>query len=150
MQVRPLEADDEQLRNLLIQVALEWERRFSVAPRITADIAEYDAAKLVNTSLRIGVGRKSEDTAVTKGCDFCIGAERYQVKCNRPSGKPGSTVTLVGKVSNFDWDRLIWILYDRRYVIQEAWMFKVDQYKRLFELKKRLCPQDMRKGLRLR
>jgi hypothetical protein len=49
---------------------LEWEKRFAIAPRITADIAEYDAAKLVGTSLRIGKGRKVTDTAVMKGIDF--------------------------------------------------------------------------------
>ncbi len=110
MQVRPSEIDDNQLRDLLVQVALEWEKRFAVAPRITCDIAEYDAAKLVNTSLRIGLGRKTDDTAVTRGCDFCVGSERYQVKSNRPSGKVGSFVTRVGKAQNFDWDKLIWIL----------------------------------------
>ena len=30
-----------------------WERRFVVAPRITTDVAEYDAAKLSGTSLRV-------------------------------------------------------------------------------------------------
>jgi hypothetical protein len=150
MQGRPQEIDDNQLRDLLVQVALEWEKRFAVAPRITCDIAEYDAAKLVNTSLRIGLGRKKADTAVTKGCDFCVGNERYQVKSNRPSGKVGSFVTLVGKAQNFDWDKLIWILYDRNYKLEEAWMFEVNRYRDLFEAKKRLSPQDMRKGTRLR
>ncbi|MGD6807220.1 MAG: hypothetical protein ACQCN4_09720 [Candidatus Bathyarchaeia archaeon] len=150
MQVRPSEIDDNQLRDLLVQVALEWEKRFAVAPRITCDIAEYDAAKLVNTSLRIGLGRKTEDTAVTRGCDFCVGSERYQVKSNRPSGKVGSFVTRVGKAQNFDWDKLIWILYDRTYKIQEAWLFEVGRYRELFEFKNRLSPQDMRKGTRLR
>jgi len=141
--------EDEELRDLLIDVALEWEKRFAVAPRITADIAEYDAAKLVGTSLRIGKGRKETDTAVMKGCDFCKNKEKYQVKSNRPSGKPGSPVTLVGKASNFDWDKLVWILYDREYNIEEAWEFTNDQYRRLFELKNRISPQDMRKGSKL-
>ena len=52
---------------------------------------------------RRGVGR----TAVTRGCDFILNELRYQVKANRPSGKRGSFVTLVGKASNYDWDRLI-------------------------------------------
>ena len=71
------------------------------------------------------------------------------MKSNRPSGKPGSPVTLVGKAQNYDWDKLIWILYDRVYNIQEAWMFKAEQYRLLFENKNRLSPQDMRKGERL-
>jgi hypothetical protein len=141
--------EDDELRNLLVNVALEWEKRFAVAPRITADIAEYDAAKLVGTNLRIGKGRRGSDTAVMRGIDFLKNNERYQVKSNRPSGKPGSRVTLVGKASNFDWDRLIWILYNREYNIEEAWEFRSEQYKRLFEFKKRLSPKDMRKGSRI-
>jgi hypothetical protein len=143
------EFDDNKLRDLLVKTTLEWERRFAVAPRITADIAEYDAAKLVGANLRIGSGRNKSDTAVTKGFDFWKNQERYQVKSNRPSGKPGSPVTLVGKASNFDWDKLVWVLYDREYKIQEAWLFTVDQYKKMFSQKNRLSPQDMRKGLRI-
>jgi len=141
--------EDDQLRDLLAQIALEWEKRFAVAPHITADIAEYDAAKLVGTSIRIGKGRTSTDTAVIKGMDFLNKGERCQVKSNRPSGKPGSPVTLVGKASNYDWDKLIWILYNREYKIEEAWQFKRDHYKKCFELKNRLSPQDMRKGSKL-
>ncbi len=37
--------EDDKLRDLLVQISLEWERRFAVAPQITASIAEYDAAK---------------------------------------------------------------------------------------------------------
>lgn len=140
---------DNQLRDLLVQVSLEWERRFAVAPHITSTLAEYDAAKLVGTSLRIGKGRKAGDTAVTKGVDFRKDDVRYQVKSNRPSGKPGSRVTLVGKSKNYDWDRLIWILYDREYNVEEAWEFPRSLYKKLFEEKKRLSPEDMRKGNRV-
>ena len=96
---------DDQLRSLLIQTALEWERRFAVAPRITCDIAEFDAAILVGTSLKIGNGRQTTDTAVTKGFDFLKNGERYQVKSDRLSGKPGSPVTLVGKAQNYDWEQ---------------------------------------------
>ena len=143
------ELEDTQLRNLLVKVSLEWEKRFAVAPRITADIAEYDAARLIGTSLRIGKGRKESDTAVMKGVDFWKGEQRYQVKSNRPSGKPGSKVTLVGKSSNFDWDKLVWILYDREYNIKEAWEFARDEYRKLFESKNRISPEDMRLGSRL-
>ena len=140
---------DDQLRDLLVQISLEWERRFSVAPRITDAIAEYDAAKLAGTSLRIGKGRRESDTAVTKGVDFRKGDILYQVKSNRPSGKPGSRVTLVGKATSFDWHRLVWILYDREYSIKEAWEFPRTKYRKLFESKKRLSPDDMRKGIKL-
>jgi hypothetical protein len=141
--------EDDQLRNLLVKVSLEWELRFAVAPRITSDVAEYDAAKLVGSSLRVGKGRSESDTAVTKGVDFWKVKEAYQVKSNRPSGKPGSTVTLVGKATSFDWDKLVWVLYDREYNIEEAWEFTRDEYKRLFESEKRISPEDMRKGKRL-
>ena len=140
---------DERLRNLLVEVALEWERRFAIAPRITDAIGEYDAAKLVGTSIRIGMGRDRGDTAVKKGFDFKKEDTLYQVKSNRPSGKLGSTVTLVGKAKNFDWNRLIWILYDSQYDIVEAYQFANNEYKRLFEKKKRLSPDDMRKGDKL-
>ena len=100
MTLQNLTHDD--LRNLLVGVSLEWEKRFSVAPGITSTIAEYDAAKLKETTLEIGKGRDASDTAVTKGVDFRKGILRYQVKSNRPSGKPGSPVTLVGKASNYN------------------------------------------------
>jgi hypothetical protein len=93
---------DGKLRDLLIQVALEWEKRFAIAPRITCDIAEFDAAMLASTNLRVGKGRQLTDTAVKRGCDFLKDGKKYQVKSNRPSGKPGSPVTLVGKAQNFE------------------------------------------------
>ena len=65
--------------------------------------------------------KREKRSAVTKGYDFTHNGCRYQVKANRPSGKPGSPVTWVSKVNNYDWDKLIWILYDRNYVVQEAW-----------------------------
>src|SRR6266550_6085940 len=89
-------------------------------------------------------------TAVTRGCDFILNGLRYQVKANRPSGKPGSFVTLVGKASNYEWDRLIWILYDRYFVIQEAWEWEVDKYRSEFHDRNRLAPANMRNGKRLR
>ena len=141
--------EDDQLRDLLVQISLEWERRFAVAPQITASIAEYDAAKLVGTNLRIGKGREESDTAVTKGVDFRKGDIFYQVKSNRPSGKPGSKVTLVGRARSFDWHKLVWILYGREYNIEEAWEFTRKRYRKLFESKKRISPDDMRKGTKL-
>ena len=77
MRIDVSQLEDDQLRDLLVQVSLEWERRFAVAPQITASIAEYDAAKLVGTSLRVGEGRRESDTAVTKGVDFRKGNVSY-------------------------------------------------------------------------
>ena len=138
------------LRDRLVAIALEWEGTFGVAPSITSTLSEYDAACLIgHTNESYGkacIGR----TAVTRGCDFICNGLRYQVKANRPSGKPGSFVTLVSKASNYEWDRLIWILYDRYFVIQEAWQWEVSQYREAFHVRNRLAPVDMRKGKRLR
>ena len=150
MRINVVDLTQDELRDLLVGVSLEWERRFSVAPGITSAIAEYDAAKLKETSLEIGKGRDASYTAVTKGVDFQNGNVRYQVKSNRPSGKPGSPVTLVSKASNYNWDKLIWTLYDRVYNLKEAWEFSRDDYCERFDRKKRISPDDMRLGLRLK
>lgn len=85
-------------------------------------------------------------TSVQKGYDFKCGGLRYQVKGNRPSGKRGSVVTLVPKAKNYDWDYLIWILYDPRFVIQEAWQWDVEAYRNAFHEVKRLSPLHHRTG----
>lgn len=139
-------ATDRSVRDALVTIALEWERRFGVAPSITSALSEYDAAILVGHSddsfSTDCVGR----TAVTRGTDFTYNGIRYQVKANRPSGKPGSFVTLVARCSNFEWDRLLWLLYDRHYVLQEVWEWEVASYRAAFEMKTRLSPADMRRG----
>jgi hypothetical protein len=141
--------DESSLRSQLISATLEWERRFGVAPSITSALSEFDAARLVghtDDSFSLDcVGR----TAVTRGCDFRYDGLRYQVKANRPSGKPGSFVTLVSKASNYDWDRLVWMLYDSQYVLQEAWEWEVTSYQVAFHSKGRLSPADMRRGRKL-
>jgi hypothetical protein len=139
----------DELRAALVELALEWERRYGVAPAVTSAISEFDAARLVGhtpESLAIdGVGR----TAVTRGVDFRQRGLRYQVKACRPSGKPGSSVTWVPKATNYEWDRLIWLLYDRAFQVLEAWEWTVDDYRRAFDDVKRLSPAHMRKGLAL-
>jgi hypothetical protein len=137
------------LRSRLVGIALEWERKFGVAPQITSAISEYDAARLVghsdDTFSRDCVGR----TAVSRGADFTCEGIRYQVKANRPSGKPGSPVTKVGKANNYEFDRLIWLLYDRLYVLQEAWEWDVNEYRAAFHDQAHVRPPDMRRGRRL-
>lgn len=139
----------EPLRDRLVSIALEWQDRFGVAPPITSTLSELDAAKLVGMSedqyARDCIGR----TAVTRGYDFRHGGVRYQVKANRPSGKPGSPVTLVSKATNLEWDRLIWVLYDVRYRVAEAWMWDIDAYERQIVPMKRVGPREMRLGLDL-
>jgi hypothetical protein len=137
------------LREQLVRASLEWERQFGVAPAITSALSEYDAAVLVgHTDLTFSEDCRGR-TAVTRGLDFMHGGFRYQVKANRPSGKPGSFVTLVAKATNYEWDRLLWLLYDRYYVLQEAWEWDVADYRRAFDEQKRLSPHDMRRGRRL-
>lgn len=38
------------LRDILVDVALQWQAIFGVAPSITSSISEYDAAMLVGVS----------------------------------------------------------------------------------------------------
>lgn len=85
-------------------------------------------------------------TSVTRGVDFRRDGLRYQVKANRPSGKPGSPVTLVARARNYDWDRLIWLLYDREFHILEAWEWTVDDYRTALGAVGRLSPSLMRGG----
>jgi hypothetical protein len=139
-------SSDDSLRQRLVETALEWQSRFGVAPAITSALSEYDAALLVGHSPDSFSRDCVSRTAVTKGCDFTHGGLRYQVKANRPSGRPGSFVTLVGKAANYDWDYLIWMLYDKEYRLQEAWQWSAADYKDAFHEKTRISPLDMRKG----
>ena len=142
-------SNDSELRARLIAVALEWQKRFGVAPAITSALSEYDAAMKVAMSEQDYGLECQHRTAVTRGADFVYKGCRYQVKANRPSGKPGSPVTLVGKPNNYEWDKLIWILYNTQYEIQEAWLWDVDAYKQTFDSRTRISPADMRRGLDL-
>ena len=101
------------LRNKLVDTALQWQERFGVAPSITSAISEYDAALLVGMTENEYSDYMQDKTAVCKGADFIFNKTRYQVKANRPSGKKGSFVTMVPKATNYEWDKLIWILYDK-------------------------------------
>lgn len=144
MDIKSLHADG--LRAALVDIALEWERRYGIAPAVTSAISEYDAARLVGhtpESLALdGVGR----TAVTRGLDFRFQSRRYQVKACRPSGKPGSKITKVPKATNYDWDLLIWLLYDRNFQVLEAWEWPAEAYKAAFHEVERLSPEMMRRG----
>jgi hypothetical protein len=140
---------NETLRDKMVSVALEWQKRFGIAPQITTPISEYDAAMLVGFPEQEYSDYMQDKTAVNKGFDFIYNDIRYQIKGNRPSGKPGSKVTWVPKATNYDWDILIWVLYDKHYAIQEAWQWDVNPYKDAFHNKKRLGPNDYRQGQQL-
>jgi hypothetical protein len=138
------------VRQQLISAALEWQHLFGVAPQITSAVSEYDAAiSLIGCPIDDYYNYMKDRTAVTKGEDFVHNGKKYQVKANRPSGKRGSRVTMVPKAKNYDWDYLIWILYDTGYNICEAWLWNVDDYRKLFDSVSRLSPDHMRKGKRL-
>ncbi len=130
------------LRDKLVDIALQWQTKFGVAPQITTVISEYDAAMLVGMPESEYSEYMQDKTAVNKGSDFVYNHQRYQVKANRPSGKPGSKVTIVAKATNYLWDKLIWILYDKHYVMQEAWEWDVEKYKLEFDGKNRISPDD--------
>jgi hypothetical protein len=140
---------DATLREELVSAALRWEKTFGNAPAITSVISEYDAAQLVKCSDEEYSTCMKGITAVQKGHDFLFDGNRYQVKGNRPSGKAGSFVTIVAKARNYDWDFLIWILYDKNYVIQEAWQWDVESYRVGFDQLTRLSPNHMRQGVKL-
>ena len=137
------------LRSELVASALSWERAFGNAPQITSVLSELDAALLVGCSIEQYSALMQGATSVQKGYDFKFNGFRYQVKGNRPSGKAGSFVTLVPKAKNYDWDFLIWILYDSQFQIQEAWLWEVSAYKTEFDSVKRLSPSHYRKGKKL-
>ena len=134
------------LRDKLVEIALQWQAKYGVAPQITPVISEYDAAMLVGMSESDYSDYMQDKTAVSKGADFVFNHQRYQIKANRPSGKPGSKVTKVPKATNYLWDKLIWILYDQHYVMLEAWEWDVENYKLEFDDKSRISPNDYRKG----
>lgn len=134
------------LRQNLIQIALEWQRRYGVAPSVTSTISEYDAAKIVGMSNEEYSTCMQDKTAVCKGHDFIHRGIRYQIKAHRPSGKPGSFITNAGKAKNYEWDKLIWIRYNAEYEIQEAWSWDREQYIQAFDALNRISPDDMRKG----
>ena len=136
-------------RERLVEAALAWERAFGNAPQITTVLSEHDAARLVGCFEDAYSRAMQGMTAVRKGYDFVFDGARYQVKGNHPSGKRGSFVTWVPKAANYDWDYLVWILYDSRYEVQEAWQWEVSAYRQAFDTVKRLSPAHLRLGTRL-
>jgi hypothetical protein len=134
------------LRQRLVAIALEWERAFGNAPSITAVVSEFDAAMLLGMTEE-EYGRAMQGaTSVQRGHDFVFRGKRVQVKGTRPSGKPGSTITKVPSATNYVWDELVWVSYNPRYEVQEAWLWEVAAYEEAFSGVKRLSPEHMRKG----
>lgn len=134
------------LRAQLVEITLAWERTFGNAPFITTALSEYDAAILVGLSEAEYSNVMRGATVVQRGFDFAYKGKRYQVKGNRPSGKKGSAVTWVPKATNYDWDCLVWILYNPKFEVQEAWLWDVAAYRTEFNETTRLSPTHLRKG----
>lgn len=88
-------------------------------------------------------------SAVRRGYDFTWEGLRYQVKANRPSGRRGSPVTKCAKATNYDFDVLLWLLYDPAFVLQEAWRWNVGPYREVCGPLVHVRPQHMRQGQRL-
>jgi len=133
------------LRNDLIQVAVEWERVYGNAPAITGTLAKYDAAMLVGCSEEEYRRQAALHSVVAPGHDFEHAGKRYKVKANRPSGRPGSMVTLVNKPRDLDWDFFVWVHYCEDFTMREAWLWAVDDFA-CFARKDRLSPEDIRRG----
>jgi hypothetical protein len=139
----------KELRQKLVETALAWESAFGNAPSITSALSEFDAAILICHSAEEYSASMQGRTSVQKGFDFEFAGARYQVKGNRPSGKPGSFVTRVPKAKNYEWDFLVWVCYNPRYEIEEAWLWEVAAYIAAFDSVKRLSPSHYRQGKRL-
>ena len=141
------------IRDELVQIALKWEEKFGFFPGqagITAAVSEYDAAMMLGHTEAEYIISLNGRSSVGRGHDFVWKDKRIQVKANRPSGLPGSAVWNAGpKVKTDGWDIFIYILYDKGYVVQEAYQFDRDAYERMFSNKKALRLEDMRKGHRL-
>ena len=137
------------LRQKLVELALEWQKRYGVAPSITSAVSEYDAAMLLGMSDGQYSLYMQDKTAVARGHDFIFEGVKYQIKAHRPSGKPGSKITNAGKARNYEWDALVWIRYSVNYEVEEAWLWDRKAYIENFDEKTRISPDDMRKGKRL-
>ena len=137
------------MRDDLIKISLLWQKKYGVAPNILSAVSEYDAAMMIGMPEDEYSDFMQDKTAVSKGSDFIFNNKRYQVKANRPSGKPGSKVTIVAKAKNYEWDYLIWILYNKEFQIKESWIWNQHDYKKEFDEKKRLSPSDYRRGKKL-
>jgi len=137
------------LRQQLVEVALQWERHYSVLPRVGDALSEFDAAMLVGHTPETFSKAMVGTSAVQKGFDFRWESTRYQVKHNRPSGKKGSKVTNAGNVTtNFEWDILVYVLYNEFFEIQEVWQWDAETYQKAFDSRsqKRISLKEMQKG----
>lgn len=69
-QINTIMEEKIKLRDKLVDIALQWQASFGVAPSITSSISEYDAAMLVGMSEKEYSDYMKDKTAVAKGTDF--------------------------------------------------------------------------------
>lgn len=131
-------------RKQLVETALNWESTYGVMPSITSAVSEYDAARLIGVSGERITSAFQTQTAVTKGFDFIWNGVKYQIKANRPSGRKDSVVTMISKPKNYNWDSLIWILYDKNFNIMEVLLFSQKNFKDEFDTLKIIRPIHLR------
>jgi hypothetical protein len=137
---------DHILREKLVEIALAWQDKFGVAPSVTSSISEYDAAVLIGMTEDEYSEYMQDRTAVSRGHDFIFRGIRYQIKATRPSGRPGSKVTNVPNPTNREWDKVIWVSYDKDYKMLEAWEWDIESFNKRFQPKERLSPKHYRQG----
>ena len=141
------------IRDQLVQLVLEWEERFGFFPGqagITAAVSEYDAAMMLGHNEAEYIISVAGRSPVGCGHDFVFKNKKIQVKANRPGGRSGDTVWNAGpKMITGGCDILIYLLYNKDYVVQEAYQFDCNEYEEMFSNKKSLRLEDMRKGKRL-
>lgn len=70
----------------------------------------------------------------------------FGVECEHGGFEMRAATTKVPKASNYDWEILIWVLYDRQYRVLEAWQWDVSDYRTAFDTVGRLSPAMMRAG----
>lgn len=70
----------------LVSTALEWQRRFGVAPAITSALLEYDAAILVGCPEEDYCSYMQDKTAVSRGA---VGDNRWEMYLNRINEETG-------------------------------------------------------------
>ena len=76
-----------ELRTRLVQLSLDWESYFGVAPSITPAISELDGALLVGMNEDSYCSHGQLRTAVSMDTDLISNGIRYQVTANRSSGR---------------------------------------------------------------
>lgn len=134
------------LRDRLVSIALEWQRAYGNAPAITGALGEYDAAILVGCTEDDYQTQMRERSVVARDYDFMHQGLRYQVRATRPSGRRGSSVTLVPKPHRCEWDYFVWVHFHPDFRLREVWRWSVADFRTQLGNVDRLSPSHVRRG----